>query len=33
MATRLHGLPLIVHEQNRAPGLTNRILSRYARRC
>ena len=32
MATRLHGLPLIVHEQNRAPGLTNRILSRYARR-
>jgi len=32
MAARLHGLPLIVHEQNRAPGLTNRILSRYARR-
>ena len=32
LATRLHGLPLIVHEQNRAPGLTNRILSRYARR-
>ena len=24
--------PLIVHEQNRAPGLTNRVLSRLARR-
>lgn len=32
MAARLHGLPLLVHEQNRAPGLTNRILSRFARR-
>lgn len=32
LAARLHGLPLLVHEQNRAPGLTNRILSRYARR-
>ncbi|GIX38240.1 MAG: UDP-N-acetylglucosamine--N-acetylmuramyl-(pentapeptide) pyrophosphoryl-undecaprenol N-acetylglucosamine transferase [Silanimonas sp.] len=26
------GLPLIVHEQNRAPGLTNRVLARLARR-
>ena len=32
IAARLHGLPLLVHEQNRAPGLTNRILSRIARR-
>ena len=32
IAARLHGLPLLVHEQNRAPGLTNRILSRVARR-
>lgn len=32
LAARLHRLPLLVHEQNRAPGLTNRILSRYARR-
>jgi len=32
MAARLHGFPLLVHEQNRAPGMTNRILSRFARR-
>ncbi|MGE8232469.1 MAG: glycosyltransferase, partial [Stenotrophomonas sp.] len=32
MAARLLGLPLLVHEQNRAPGMTNRILSRFARR-
>lgn len=32
IAARLHGLPLLVHEQNRAPGLTNRVLSRFARR-
>jgi UDP-N-acetylglucosamine--N-acetylmuramyl-(pentapeptide) pyrophosphoryl-undecaprenol N-acetylglucosamine transferase len=32
LAARLHGLPLLVHEQNRAPGLTNRVLSRFARR-
>ncbi|MEN5205063.1 undecaprenyldiphospho-muramoylpentapeptide beta-N-acetylglucosaminyltransferase [Stenotrophomonas sp. TWI700] len=32
IAARLHGLPLLVHEQNRAPGLTNRVLSRVARR-
>lgn len=32
LAGRLLGLPLIVHEQNRAPGMTNRILSRFCRR-
>ncbi len=32
IAARLHGLPLLVHEQNRAPGMTNRVLSRFARR-
>jgi len=28
----LSGLPLLVHEQNRAPGMTNRVLSKLARR-
>lgn len=28
----LLGRPLLVHEQNRAPGFTNRVLSRFARR-
>ncbi|HZF99322.1 MAG TPA: glycosyltransferase, partial [Pseudoxanthomonas sp.] len=32
VAARLQGRPLLVHEQNRAPGLTNRVLSRFARR-
>ncbi len=32
IAARLAGLPLLVHEQNRAPGLTNRVLSKFARR-
>ena len=32
IAARLHGLPLLVHEQNRAPGMTNRVPSRVARR-
>ncbi|WP_442683467.1 undecaprenyldiphospho-muramoylpentapeptide beta-N-acetylglucosaminyltransferase [Stenotrophomonas sp. JC08] len=32
MAARLMDLPLLVHEQNRAPGMTNRILSRFSRR-
>jgi len=32
IAARLAGVPLIVHEQNRAPGMTNRVLSRFARR-
>lgn len=31
LAARLGGVPLIVHEQNRAPGLTNRVLARLAR--
>jgi UDP-N-acetylglucosamine--N-acetylmuramyl-(pentapeptide) pyrophosphoryl-undecaprenol N-acetylglucosamine transferase len=30
LAARLAGLPLIVHEQNRAPGLTNRVLAKLA---
>lgn len=32
IAARLMGVPLIVHEQNRAPGMTNKVLSRFARR-
>ena len=32
LAARLAGIPLIVHEQNRAPGMTNRVLARFARR-
>jgi UDP-N-acetylglucosamine--N-acetylmuramyl-(pentapeptide) pyrophosphoryl-undecaprenol N-acetylglucosamine transferase len=32
LAARLAGVPLIVHEQNRAPGLTNRVLAKFARR-
>ena len=32
IAARLAGLPLLVHEQNRAPGLTNRVLAKVARR-
>ena len=32
VAARLAGIPLIVHEQNRAPGFTNRVLARMARR-
>jgi UDP-N-acetylglucosamine--N-acetylmuramyl-(pentapeptide) pyrophosphoryl-undecaprenol N-acetylglucosamine transferase len=32
MAARLLGAPLLVHEQNRAPGLTNRVLARFSRR-
>ncbi len=32
MAARLQGLPLLVHEQNRAPGFTNRVLAKFARR-
>ena len=31
LAARLAGVPLLVHEQNRAPGLTNRVLSKLAR--
>jgi len=32
VAAWLHRLPLLVHEQNRAPGLTNRILAKHAKR-
>lgn len=32
LAARLSGVPLVVHEQNRAPGLTNRVLSHVAER-
>lgn len=32
IAARLRGVPLVVHEQNRAPGMTNRVLARFARR-
>jgi UDP-N-acetylglucosamine--N-acetylmuramyl-(pentapeptide) pyrophosphoryl-undecaprenol N-acetylglucosamine transferase len=32
LAAWLRGLPLLVHEQNRAPGFTNRVLSRLSRR-
>ncbi|WP_243700000.1 undecaprenyldiphospho-muramoylpentapeptide beta-N-acetylglucosaminyltransferase [Lysobacter sp. N42] len=31
LAARLAGIPLLVHEQNRAPGMTNKVLSRLAR--
>ena len=31
LAARLRGIPLVVHEQNRAPGMTNRVLARFAR--
>lgn len=30
LAARIAGIPLIVHEQNRAPGMTNRVLARMA---
>lgn len=32
LAARLRGVPLLVHEQNRIPGMTNRTLARFARR-
>ena len=32
LAARLLGIPLLVHEQNRAAGMTNRVLSRLASR-
>ena len=31
IAAKLAGVPLLVHEQNRAPGFTNRVLARFAR--
>jgi len=30
LAARMAGIPLVVHEQNRAAGLTNRVLARLA---
>lgn len=30
LAARLRGIPLVVHEQNSVPGLTNTLLSRWA---
>ena len=32
LAARLRGVPLLVHEQNRVPGLTNRLLAVVAKR-
>lgn len=32
IASVLAGIPLLVHEQNRAPGMTNRVLAKFARR-
>ena len=32
LAARLRGIPLMVHEQNRVPGMTNRTLARFAQR-
>ncbi|MCE7031981.1 undecaprenyldiphospho-muramoylpentapeptide beta-N-acetylglucosaminyltransferase [Lysobacter sp. GX 14042] len=32
LAAKLAGIPLVVHEQNRAAGLTNRVLARWAGR-
>jgi UDP-N-acetylglucosamine--N-acetylmuramyl-(pentapeptide) pyrophosphoryl-undecaprenol N-acetylglucosamine transferase len=32
VAAKLAGVPLLVHEQNRAPGFTNRVLARVAQR-
>ena len=31
IASALAGIPLLVHEQNRAPGMTNRVLVKFAR--
>ena len=32
LMARLLGIPLVIHEQNSVPGLTNRILARFANR-
>jgi UDP-N-acetylglucosamine--N-acetylmuramyl-(pentapeptide) pyrophosphoryl-undecaprenol N-acetylglucosamine transferase len=32
LAARLRGVPLLVHEQNRIPGMTNRVLARLSAR-
>lgn len=31
IAARLKGIPLVIHEQNAAPGLTNKVLAPFAR--
>ena len=31
LAAKLRGVPLLVHEQNRVPGMTNKVLARLAR--
>ncbi len=31
IAAWLRGVPLVVHEQNRVPGLTNKVLARFAK--
>jgi len=30
LMTKLYGIPLVIHEQNRVPGTTNRLLARLA---
>jgi len=30
LAVKIRGIPLLVHEQNRIPGMTNRVLARFA---
>jgi UDP-N-acetylglucosamine--N-acetylmuramyl-(pentapeptide) pyrophosphoryl-undecaprenol N-acetylglucosamine transferase len=32
LAARLSGVPLVIHEQNRIPGLTNRVLAKFSQR-
>jgi UDP-N-acetylglucosamine--N-acetylmuramyl-(pentapeptide) pyrophosphoryl-undecaprenol N-acetylglucosamine transferase len=32
LAARFSGIPLVIHEQNRIPGLTNKVLARFSRR-
>ncbi len=32
LAARLRGIPLLVHEQNRVPGMTNKVLARVAKK-
>lgn len=32
LAARFSGVPLVIHEQNRVPGLTNKVLARFSRR-
>jgi UDP-N-acetylglucosamine--N-acetylmuramyl-(pentapeptide) pyrophosphoryl-undecaprenol N-acetylglucosamine transferase len=32
LAVRLRGIPLMVHEQNRIPGMTNKVLARFSKK-